>query len=309
MVNKPLVILITLSVFYLKHSYQLPTESQVSVRPGQAFDPSREYPDVLPADCGHYVQSRIVGGQNASLMEFPWMALLAYQKLNEPEFLCAGTLISKRYVLTGGTCVSAKKPTFVRLGEHTIGQERDCNANDHTDCAPPVQDRDIDYIVRHQGYDSRSKQNDIALIRLKEEVTFADHIKPICLPVTAELRSQNPTQYIVTGWGRSELFGGLTHTLQKATVPAVPDRAECQREFTGPRRIILSDGHLCAGERDGADTCNGDSGGPLGYPAQLNGIRFVQYGVTSFGRLCTQGPSVYTNVAHYMDWIVANMEP
>lgn len=44
--------------------------------------------------------------------------------------------------------------------------------NDASDCAPPVQDLDIEYIVRHQSYNLRPNQNDIALIRLKKEVTF-----------------------------------------------------------------------------------------------------------------------------------------
>uniref|UniRef100_A0A1Q3FMH9 limulus clotting factor C n=2 Tax=Culex tarsalis TaxID=7177 RepID=A0A1Q3FMH9_CULTA len=303
-----MAVLIILGV--LQCTLQQPNE-QVPIKQGNEVDPTREdLQDLLPGnECGHYVQNRIIGGQNASMMEFPWLALLGYRGPHGPDFHCMGTLINARYVLTGATCVYARKPYFVRLGEHTIGQDKDCNVNDASDCAPPVQDRDIEYAVRHQSYDTRSKQNDIALIRLKEEITFEDHIQPICLPVTTELRNNNPAEYIIAGWGKTEQFGEISETLQKATVPAVPDRDECQRQFEASGRITINDGHLCAGVDGGADTCNGDSGGPLGYPAQLNGIRFVQYGIVSFGRGCARGPSVYTNVAKYIDWIVANMEP
>lgn len=242
-------------------------------------------------------------------MEFPWMALMGYPGLDGTEFQCAGTLISERYVLTGGTCVYSKIPNVVRLGEHTIGQDPDCNANDESDCAPPVKDVKIEYIVRHQDYDQRAKKNDIALIRLKEAIEFGDHIKPICLPVTTDLQNQRPERYIVTGWGRTEFTGARSHTLQKATVPAVPDSAECQRAFGDSGRITITEDHICAGELGGADTCAGDSGGPLGNVAQLNGLRFVQYGITSFGRGCGEGASAYTNVSKFMNWIGANMEP
>ncbi|KAL9692890.1 hypothetical protein quinque_012175 [Culex quinquefasciatus] len=303
-----LAVLIILGL--LQYTQQLPTE-QVQVKQGSEVDPARELNlDLLPSTtCGRYIQNRIVGGQNASLMEFPWMALLGYVGPAGTDLHCMGTLISARYVLTGATCVFRKVPILVRLGEHTIGTEKDCNVNDASDCAPPVQDLDIEYIVRHQSYNLRPNQNDIALIRLKEEVTFEDHIQPVCLPVTSELRTNNPAEYIIAGWGQTDPIGEITETLQKATVPAVPDRDECQRAFGESGRVNITDGHLCAGERGGADPCDGDGGGPLGYPAQLNGIRFVQYGITSFGRICGQGPSVYTNIAKYIDWIVANMQP
>jgi hypothetical protein len=35
---------------------------------------------LLPVECGYYDgTSRIIGGQNTSIFEFPWMVLLAYR--------------------------------------------------------------------------------------------------------------------------------------------------------------------------------------------------------------------------------------
>lgn len=69
---------------------------------------------------------------------------------------------------------------------------------------------------------------------------------------------------------------------------------------------------MCFGGSDGKDTCPGDSGGPLQAPAFLYGdIRYVQYGVVSFGPAScglVGFPGVYTRVTYYMDWILNNLK-
>lgn len=51
--------------------------------------------------CGVQAGDRISMGQVAKPFEFPWMALLA---LASGEFVCGGTLISNRFVLTAAHC-------------------------------------------------------------------------------------------------------------------------------------------------------------------------------------------------------------
>uniref|UniRef100_A0A8D8F8J9 Venom serine protease Bi-VSP n=1 Tax=Culex pipiens TaxID=7175 RepID=A0A8D8F8J9_CULPI len=287
----------------------LAEKGSVTVRNGQDPEPTRRYPNYLPRTCGNFVYSRIVGGTPANLFEFPWMALLAYRSegSGSTEYDCGGSLINKRYVLTAAHCVYPTTPFQVRLGEHDVSSTIDCNPNDASDCAPPVQDVDIDYIVRHQRHDNRRKQNNIALIRLARDASFDDHIQPICLPVTQALREQKLQRYIVIGFGFTEFLGDKSDILLKATVPAV-SRADCQKQYDR-YNMSIGESHLCAGSvEDGHDACTGDSGGPLGYPVRYNGVRFVQYGVTAYGRGCGTGASVYTNVANMMDWILANMQ-
>ena len=58
--------------------------------------------------CGPILEKRIVGGKVAERNEFPWMALLAYSfgVSNEKKvFLCAGSLINERYILTAAHCI------------------------------------------------------------------------------------------------------------------------------------------------------------------------------------------------------------
>ena len=62
----------------------------------------------------------------------------------------------------------------------------------------------------------------------------------------------------------------------------------------------------------GQDACAGDSGGPL-ISRTADGANGVMYlkGIVSYGDISCDGkkPGVYTNVAHYIDWIKQNIKP
>lgn len=70
----------------------------------------------------------------------------------------------------------------------------------------------------------------------------------------------------------------------------------------------MTENQLCAGGETRADSCGGDSGGPLMLASEVNGVtQMVQQGIVSFGSVAcgTIGdPAVYTYVAKYVDWIL-----
>lgn len=51
---------------------------------------------------------------------------------------------------------------------------------------------------------SKQQQNDIALLRLGEPVTFTNWIKPICLPISSDIAGKNYVgePLFVAGWGK-----------------------------------------------------------------------------------------------------------
>lgn len=261
----------------------------------------------FPRNCGIYSPERIAHGEEARVFEFPCMAMLIDR---DSYFVCAGTLINKRYVLATVNCVQREDPpNQVKLGEHTRRQPQDCN--EEHDCAPPVRNYYIECIVQHQKYDSRAKLHNIALVRLQEDVIFEDHIHPICLPIPSELRSEHLPAYIVTGWGHTDNDGQKSLVLRKANIKA-GDRAKCQ-QLTSKEQYVVdlsTDQLLCTlASNSSADICGGDFGGPLGATVRINGgLRFVQFGIASaaWGR-CRGGLSVYTGVGAHMDWMMANM--
>ncbi|XP_052567595.1 serine protease grass-like [Culex pipiens pallens] len=265
----------------------------------------RQRPKLLPQDCGKYLVNKIVRGTTAKLMEFPWVVLLVSknESLKSSSRSCLGSLISNRYVLTSGSCISSDSSYQVLLGEYNREQDPDCSLNDDSDCAPPVRTLDIEITIRHPQFNEVTLQNNIALIRLRQEIIFEDHIQPICLPLTQSLKQKTPSQYIVTGWGHTKWRDTWIRVLQKAVTPSIA-LEECKSGIKPS--FYVGPGVLCADRKGTAGSCREDLGGPMGFPFLLKDVRFVQYGITSlYG--CGDGPSVYTNVAYYVDWIIGNM--
>lgn len=68
---------------------------------------------------------------------------------------------------------------------------------------------------------------------------------------------------------------------------------------------------ICAGGKEGKDTCVGDSGGSLVKQVHdANSTNWFLVGVTSYGyKECgTEGrPGLYAKVTPYMDWILQNI--
>lgn len=61
-------------------------------------------------ECGYtnISNTRVVGGVDASLGEFPWMVAIGYRNPNNPnnpKWLCGGSLITSRHVLTAAHCI------------------------------------------------------------------------------------------------------------------------------------------------------------------------------------------------------------
>lgn len=102
-------------------------------------------------------------------------------------------------------CIPDSTDTFtvtgVRLGEYDQSTLQDCVGDD---CNDPAFDIDKEEIIVHKKYSGAPKYyNDIALIRLAEEITYTEFIKPLCLPVDDALKNFNLAGKKLTaaGWG------------------------------------------------------------------------------------------------------------
>ena len=71
---------------------------------------------MLAKSCPAKHNKRIVGGTEAPIGEYPWLALLGYTKGRSGpiRFLCGGSLIGDRYVITASHCVTGV-PNSYRL--------------------------------------------------------------------------------------------------------------------------------------------------------------------------------------------------
>jgi hypothetical protein len=103
----------------------------------------------------------------------------------------------------------------------------------------------------------------------------------------------------------------MSTQLREVALP-IYDRAACgallAEALNGEARELVDDTQICAGDpiHSGADSCAGDSGGPLAM--DLDGVR-TQIGVVSWGAGCAQRGSVgvYASVGYFQDWIAAQV--
>ncbi|KAG6464633.1 hypothetical protein O3G_MSEX014638 [Manduca sexta] len=261
-------------------------------------------------DCGDSAADRIIGGVNAALGQFPWIARLGYTDEDDIDWMCGGALITDRHVLTAAHCVQTNDYgnvlTSIRLGEHDTRTNPDCQL--HV-CAPPLQDRKIKSIKSHQDFNKPPFHNDIAIIELDAPVNLNDYVAPICLPrEDDQMASLTMGELLmVAGWGKMNMTTEeRAKILQVVAVPVVSAKT-CDSLGKGFR---VGKSEICAGAQVNKDACGGDSGGPLMKVFDTpEGPKNFLVGVVSFGPMVCgiRKPGVYSSVPYFLKWILDNI--
>ncbi|XP_050544572.1 venom protease-like [Daktulosphaira vitifoliae] len=259
-----------------------------------------------PKSCGRknsIPSFRIIGGRPADLGSWPWIVAIGYISIyaqnNPPQWLCGGTLISDRYVVTAAHCtigLGYKKISVVRIGELDFNP-------DTNDGASPI-DVFVERVMTHEEFNWQNKTNDIAILKLNNSISFNNFIQPICLPIMPDLRVNQFVKYIakVAGWGSTAYHGSLSTMLMEAFIPVI-NNSECYRSYAD-KNVVLDERILCTGYKTGGiDTCYGDSGGPMVLEIEEQSYLI---GVLSFGLKCGEPnfPVVYSRLTYFVDWIV-----
>ncbi|KAH8285002.1 hypothetical protein KR054_003774 [Drosophila jambulina] len=252
---------------------------------------SQEAGEFLEEPCGLPPQrNKLIGAHVALIATTPWMAII----IGQEGFKCGASLITSRFVLSAAHCLGGG-PLKVRLGEYDRETELDCR---HSRCIDKAQEFDVDATFIHHAYEQQ--RHDLALLRLAPRVQYTANIFPICVLLRPSVPNleDHIHKFSVYGWGKTET-GEASRLLRKTTLYNL-NRTECAQQY--PDANIDRD-HIC-GQRHGAGTCNGDSGGPLGARIIYNRKDImVLFGIVSFGGWNCANATVFTNVMAHLDWI------
>ncbi|XP_057207972.1 mannan-binding lectin serine protease 1 isoform X2 [Triplophysa rosa] len=314
----------------------LPTCSPGEYESISSANPELQLPTPLastPIVCGEQSQlfpahqKRIVGGRTASPGLFPWQVLLSVEdasRVPEDRWFGSGALLTPSWVLTAAHVLRSHRrdlsvvpiaPEHIRahLGLTDV-REKHAATN-----------RSVEKVILHPQFDPQNYNNDIALVKLSQEVALSGVVRPVCLPKPgAEGNALMPlpnTLGVVAGWGintanASASTSGLSsdsvsELLQYVKLPVVP-QDECEASYASRSvNYKITSNMFCAGFYEGGqDTCLGDSGGAFVTQDARSG-RWVAQGLVSWSGPEECGSQrvygVYTRVANYVHWLHTEM--
>uniref|UniRef100_A0A336LUL9 CSON004779 protein n=1 Tax=Culicoides sonorensis TaxID=179676 RepID=A0A336LUL9_CULSO len=145
---------------------------------------------------------KIVGGSPARVHQFPWQASITSCD-GGSCYICGGSLISKRYVLTAAHCAAGLTRFIIGLGSNSRNR--------------PAITLTSNIKVVHPQYDAKSLGNDVAVIKLPWSVKSNKAIQPIILP-----RSNNTydnANATVSGYGKTSAWSSSSDQLNFVDMP------------------------------------------------------------------------------------------
>jgi secreted trypsin-like serine protease len=187
------------------------------------------------------------------------LAAYYHNGVSDNGFICGGSLISSKLVITAAHCVhfknelakKAEEATFY-LGKHNI----DSLSEQYNVISSVVQ------FVIHPDWDSNDDKYDadIAIAVLTRTVSFNKFIIPICLwTSTSNADDLVGKTGVIAGWGKAEM-DAVTSPMPKWADLQVVDLLTCIRSNDAFNKLT-SDRTFCAGNKvEGSGPCNGDSG-------------------------------------------------
>ncbi|XP_045523724.1 proclotting enzyme-like isoform X3 [Pieris brassicae] len=273
--------------------------------------------------CGKVVRNSpnplVVNGKPTLEGQWPWQIALYQTQTVDNKYICGGTLVSHKHVITAAHCVTRKESVrvvnkntlTVYLGKHNLRTTVD-----------GVQIRLVGEIIVHPRYNASSFSRDLGILKLRESVQYTDYVRPVCLwpDDLVDLNNVIGKTGSVVGWGFDET-GVATEELTLVEMPVV-DHLTCIRSYSEFFSRFTSDDTYCAGFRDGISSggkiknkrtsvCNGDSGGGMVFRMQgmwyLRGLVSLSVAKHNEYRCDTSHYVIFTDLAKFLPWLKDNI--
>lgn len=240
----------------------------------------------------------VVGGRESDHGSHPY-AIVITTGPKVRGYLCGGSLISKRSVLTAAHCIDAiyKNGAVDDSVRVIVGTNL---------WAVGGTEYSVERNVTHPDHDPNLRTNDIGLLITTTNVELGELVQPI--PLTYDyIGAGVPSR--VAAWGNMKVGGDEVDELREVEVSTI-DGKECE-EASARAVIELKMGappvvgsiQICTLHEPGLGTCNGDSGS-----AMIRQSDNLQIGIVSWGFPCALGaPDVFARVSAYKEFIVNNI--
>ncbi|KAJ8705374.1 hypothetical protein PYW07_011201 [Mythimna separata] len=283
-----------------------------------------------------------VGGQDPKPWNFPHLALLGYgDTADAAQWLCEGTVISERFILTSAECTNAGVLGTVAYA--ALGLQSSVDYHEKWKIY------NIKKIIIHPDYNEPSWYHDLALLETETQIRFDNEILPACLDVgfhditiaevagvpslnSDEIESKSNETEIETNDTKAndttvnDTIANDTKAndtkandtkandtgMQTVFVDKL-DRKICKGAYKPHNNLIHGYDHktqMCYGVRkNGGDTCKRVNGSPL----QIDQFRcqYTIIGVTGQSPDCGKPgvPDIYTRIQTYVPWIESIVWP
>ncbi|KAJ8020435.1 Transmembrane protease serine 5 [Holothuria leucospilota] len=263
----------------------------VTATDGSGNEATCTFSFTVSASCGKEsmtLRPRIIGGDDAQVGQYPWMA-----SLTGSTHFCGAFIINENWLISAAHC-DVDVGTSVIAGDVSL---MSATVNRQT--------RMVAQVIAHPSF-SAIPTHDIMLLRLNNALTFTDYVTPVCLTEEADEPDLFGSDLCyVAGWGITMTGSDDASDILQDLRVDVYDTETCVTTFF-PNRGDITTNTICAGlSQGGADACEGDSGGALVCPDVTNQWHAV--GVVSSGVGCAgaNSPGFYTRVSQYIDFIYA----
>ncbi|XP_053674467.1 trypsin-like [Anopheles nili] len=226
-------------------------------------------------------QHRQIGGKDVTVQEFPFVVAITYER----ELCGHGAILDRRWILSSASSFYNQPYSEYNVAVATDDIEGDASWHE------------VDNVFLHPewvGWDYN-----IALVKLKDEVTYSGTVQPINIPNDD---SNIPLDVTMLSYGKNE--DGTSH-LRGATYTLKTDESCLSLLSNSASKDVITEGHgFCLIPPEGSEQGQyfSDAGAPVVKGDEL-------YGVFAFSedKGGVNKASVATRVRFFADWIQSSI--